>query len=808
LPPESDAGSIEQSDADVVKVTVDRREKRLQDYAGAATVMRQEDLDRTGVNNVTNMSGTTPFVEIGQQENNVEIYIRGIGSNNNTELGDPAASTHIDGVYIARPRGVGAMLFDLERVELNRGPQGTVRGRNATAGSLNIITAKPVLGEWDANASLQMGNYSSREARAMLSIPFGDKLALRLAAVSLTHSPFYKNAGPIRQLSASESADTLAYRATLLWKPVNALTVTIRHDYMQEGGTGSTGSNYNGALVAGLLPQEVPDPRAVVYRTPQGVLDSKNWGFSGNIVGDLGPVQVEYLGGYRDLNYIQTDSGQAGIDYPGRVDYQLDNASTTYWHQHSKSVVQELRFYSPDTARFRWTVGGFFFNEEQKAFFATTADQSNGFAGVEFTMPKMHSQSWAGFADGIFDIVKTLRATGGVRITTEEKQRDGIGNVYSWSGIPNNFRFGTDGFAYADQGRTLYSVPPVVGGVQGTQSPPPFDIFRNGVKRFGARDTISDALNQPGVAWTGSANEQHGKYDDKFVDFRVGLDADIAKDHLVYAMFSTGHKSGGFNDNFTYPGTNTSIALTYKPESVYSTEIGTKNEFLNRNLMLNVSAFWYSYLDLQLQQIVQLTPPSGDPNATTAAAAVRSNAASSRVLGVEMEGAARLPAGFLARASALLLDARFSEGVIADTRVGFGAGDQLPTNIKDNFLPRSPVLSVNYSLAQTIQTAVGYFDWIVSAQTKTKQYMTPFNGDGVDSRTGATSPNLSDVVPSYTRIDVGAGFTHPNGKLRFDGYINNLTDEAHVNSIINTPSLNLRFFNPPRQMGVRLSVFL
>lgn len=794
-PPPADEAALEQDDADVIKVTVDRREKRVQDYAGSATAFRQDDLDRTGVTSARNLSSATPFVEIGQQENNLEVYVRGIGSNNNTELGDPATATHIDGVYIPRPRGVGAMFFDLERVELNRGPQGTLRGRNATAGSLNIITAKPVFKEWDANATVGVGNYSQRELRGMLNIPIGDRLSLRLAAAGETHSPFYKNAGPVKWLQASESADTLAYRATLAWLPVDALRIVVKHDYMQEGGTGSTGSNYNGALVAGILPEEVPDPRAVVYRAPQGREDSKHWGITGDITAELGPVNIGYLGSYRYLDFNQTNSGQAGIDFPGRVEYDVDNASTTYWHQTSKSVVQELRIYSPDTSRFRWTVGGFFFNEEQKTHFATTADKSNGFAGVEFTMPEMHGRSWAGFVDGTFDILKELRVTAGVRATTEEKKRTGIGNVYSWSGT-GDFRFGTDGFAYADQGRTLYTLTPGA-----TMSP--FDVFRNGIARFGQRDTLSDALNQPNVKWTGSANEQHGSYDDKFVDFRVGVDGNLTKANLLYALFSTGHKSGGFNDNFVLSD-GTSIARTYKPESVYAVEIGSKNEFFNRALTANASAFLYSYTDLQLQKIVPLANTMGDAGAN---AAVRDNAAKSRVMGIELEGTGRLPAGFTARASALIMDARFTEGSVADTRVGYGANDQPIRDLNGNFLPRAPVLSLNYGIGQTIQTGVGYFDWIINFQTKSKYYMTPYNGDG-KAPDGSINPNLSDVVNGFTRFDVGAGYTHSSGKVRFEGFINNVTDKAYMTSLINAPNLNLRFFNPPRQMGLRLTVFM
>jgi iron complex outermembrane receptor protein len=130
-----------------------------------------------------------------------------------------------------------------------------------------------------------------------------------------------------------------------------------------------------------------------------------------------------------------------------------------------------------------------------------------------------------------------------------------------------------------------------------------------------------------------------------------------------------------------------------------------------------------------------------------------------------------------------------------------------PTQLSGNHLPRAPVLSVNYALSQRIPTSFGRFDWQVSAQTRSAQYMTVFNGDGKDAR-GNVNANLSDKVPSYTRVDVNIGYTIPNGRLRLDAFVLNLTDVAYMTSLINTPSLNLRFFNPPRQIGARVTVQL
>ena len=794
--------AFESAGLDVVKVTVDRREKDIQSYAGSASAFSQDDLQRVGVNSVKDLSAVAPSVEVGVQEGNVELFIRGVGSTNNTELGDPSASTHIDGIYIPRPRGVGSMFFDLERVEMNRGPQGTLRGRNAVAGSLNLITAKPKLNEFGAEAQIQLGNYSQRMTRAMVNIPLGEKLALRFASYSENRDPFYKNGGPVYTLKPTESADSLAYRASAKWIPTDRITVNVSHDLTQEKGTGYSGSNFTPALNAGLLPSEIKDPRSVIYRGPQADQNMRTWGFKGDLNLDLGPVQAQYLGGYRALNYRQVTGGNAGITFPGRPPANVDDWSTSYWHTTSHSQVHELRFFAPDTARFRWTAGGFFFREKQTGFLGSVQDQSNAFAGVEFNMPHVLGQSEAGYVDATFDISKIWRAFGGFRLTHESKERTGgIGNVYGLS-VPiggGNFRLGTEGFRFIE-GRSSYNN--VVGATDG------WEQLKNGVV-FGARDTV----NVPGTtrAW-GDLVPENGWYKNTFPDFRIGTDYDVAPGHLAYVSVTTGHASGGFNDNILIPGANpgdpiTTKAPTYRPEQLLAFEVGSKNEFLEHRLKANLAVFDYEYKDMVLQNVIAIPIPNAMDN-QNAAFAVRDNIGRARIIGAEFDGSYRLPYGLVVSLAGTFLHARALEGEIFDGRVAFsptgGTTDKVKINGK--VLPRSPTLTVNYSLAQNIKSAVGWFDWIISAQTRTKYYMTIFNGEGIDT-TGAVNPLLSDDVPSYTRVDVGAGYARPDGKIRLDLFASNLTNVAYMSSIINTPGLNLRFFNPPRQVGVRLSLF-
>ena len=158
---------------DEVIVSVERIEQSLQSYEGTAITASQANLDVIGASDLVDLPSMMPGLEIANYESNTELYVRGIGSNANTELGDPAIAPHLDDVYVPRPRGLGVAFFDLERVEVNVGPQGTIRGRNALGGTINIVSRKPQLGQFEGYAEYAVGNYDQQELRGALNVPLG-----------------------------------------------------------------------------------------------------------------------------------------------------------------------------------------------------------------------------------------------------------------------------------------------------------------------------------------------------------------------------------------------------------------------------------------------------------------------------------------------------------------------------------------------------------------------------------------------------------------------------------------------------------
>jgi iron complex outermembrane receptor protein len=913
-PGEPNASGAPSNGLDEVVVTVDRRKKDVQKYSGVAAAFTESKLSSVGITNAREMASLVPGLQIGVQEGNTEVFIRGIGSDNNTEIGDPAVALHIDGVYIPRPRGVGSMFYDIERVEVNSGPQGTVRGRNAMGGAVNIVSKRPKLEEFGADAEATFGTFSQRRYQGMVNIPIGSKLAFRAAAFSEVHDSYYVNAGPLYDIPAGENADSYAYRLQLLYQPTSRFSMLLGYDYTRERGTGYLGANFQGPLTTttsvpaptmdnpdAMRPQVVPfevpghkafpspeeNPRRVYMRGMNPAVDLWHEGYRAELNYDTGPVILQALGSYRRLQYTQHTGANAGAVTP---DYNFAGAPCTvpgaaclpdtwtnsFWDSRSQSFIAELRAFAPDDSRLRWTAGLFYFNEKQQVFLGQVADPAGGFGGGEFNEPNVKGGSVAGYVDATFDVVDTFRVLGGVRLTHETKSRtDGLWAL--WQGFPDSSlitvppgaprapapRFGTEGFQYEGLNRKTYAFDP---GPDGTLDiTDRVNLFLDGVKSFGARDTLPQALcndpvaGQPRVIPNPDPNgsgmrcaagvksglnpnfanaipQNNAIEPTNFFDWRAGVEYDAAKDNLVYFTVTTGHKAGGFNDTAPpAPGAAPDAYYNseYGPESVLAFELGSKNTFFDRSLKLNGSAFMYRYNDMVFQTIAGIGDPGaidsgGDAAGMNQAApntAVRQNAKNTTPMyGFDLDVIYRLPLGLEAEAHLLLMDAKFPDNTIArDTRISDVPAENYNVDLGGKWLPRVSAATLNFSLSQLLFTSAGSFDWVIQGQTKTKHYMSVYNGEGklLPAANGEMPPQsvalialrdygleqrLTDVVPAYTRFDLGVGWKHPDGRLGINAFVNNVTNIAYSTSIISTPGLNLRFFNPPRTAGVRVRV--
>ena len=197
-------------------VTGDRREQSLQNYAGTAAVLSPEALSKVGIVNIENLNDALPGLRVQNFGGAIDIALRGIGTNQNTELGDPNVATHFDDVYIPRVQGLSNSYYDLRSVEVNFGPQGTLRGRNASAGSLNFISNPPEIGKFNGQLEAGYGNYDQASVKGILNLPINDTLAFRVSATFDKHGSYYRNVGPFSNVEAPYADDNRGVRAQLL----------------------------------------------------------------------------------------------------------------------------------------------------------------------------------------------------------------------------------------------------------------------------------------------------------------------------------------------------------------------------------------------------------------------------------------------------------------------------------------------------------------------------------------------------------------------------------------------------------------
>jgi iron complex outermembrane recepter protein len=833
------------TDLDTVIVTVERREQDLQRYAGTAQAFTAEDLRALGINNeLRNIQVAIPGMSIANQEGNVEIFIRGVGSANNTELGDPGAAPHLNGNYIPRPRGLGTMFYDLERVEINKGPQGTLRGRNAVAGTMNIVTRRPQLGEDAATGYVQgeVGNRDHRGGEVALNMPLAVNAALRFAGYHVEKGSSFTNVGDPRLTPAGIQNET-AGRLSFLYEPDDKLSVFAMVDMGHESGTGYPGANIYSAVRAGFGPDDV-DMREVVYRGRQGEMDNRVWGFQGNVGYDFGAISLEYNGSYRDVDFWQRNATSDSINWPGRdlsaVDY--DVFSSQFWQTRSQAQTHELRFVSTEGERFNWTAGGFYFHEKQQVGFFSVADKGYCcYSGTEFTMPDVDGKSWAVFGDGTFDVSDNFRLKGGLRYTDESKSRYGIGGNWALTLGGADFaccfatRLGTEGFV-----PTLLDRPSF--DVSGLSSSADFARFLlQGILTPGARDTLIQQIGgiADGTAPNGTCfvrpdidngfmqcppgggfsyanltipSQQRGSSAFDYVDWRFGFEWDRTDRSLVYGTLSTAHKAGGFNDSFD-PDV---IPETYRPEKILALELGTKNRFdmFGRPATFNIAAFFYNYTDQVFQD---LTAISFDPVTEEASgfALANRNVGKSRIYGVEADSTLRFEHGFSLNLNALYLDTEIRQGVVADARSqNFDAGGiTSEIDLSGNELPLASRLTFNARLQQLFDVSFGTFDWQILAAYRSSFYLTQFNNREVTfvDITGATvrvedafTAGFPDQQRGVTQINVGAGFTSPDGAWRTEIWGANLLDKDVSQKALVGSGLNIRFLNDARSYGVRV----
>lgn len=476
----------EEAEGSVIIVTAQKREQNLQDVPLSITAIGGDELEERGIDDVTDLDSAVPGLSISKSGSDARPSIRGVRTIEVDLFNDPTIGFFIDGVYKARTSQALAGFIDLERVEVLRGPQGTLFGRNTYGGSVSLVTARPKM-DFGAEGSVQYGNYDDIRVEGVVNVPLGPDTAMRFVGL-FQESDGYVNVLPSRNnLPAAQDFndnDQTYFRGSFLHEsgPGELLVTVSRWD---QGGFGAGGFGYT---VAGSLQNQAgvldlggtldrdntrggafPGPSDEgpydVYRNKDLNRDVEETTFTIQASLDFDGVTLRSISGYADFRAQR--EGDEDYSEAAQNDFLLDTESET--------LSQEIQLLSNGDGPFQWIVGGYYFHEKGREDFVFDIVP----AGVAFTfLQEIETDSFAAFAQSEFELTDTLTLIGGIRYTEDQKR----------------FRFRTP----SDQ--------------------PTADT-----------DTTSTF--------------------DK-VTWRVGAEFDFTPDNLLYATVSTGFRSGGANNQF------------------------------------------------------------------------------------------------------------------------------------------------------------------------------------------------------------------------------------------------------------------
>ena len=607
---QADAAQPSEDGIGVIVVTAQKRAENVQDVPIAITALGSQFLETRGIDSIDDLGTIAPNVKFERapaSKTISQIAIRGSVTINPAITWEPAVGLYLDGVYIAKAQGSIFDIADLERVEILRGPQGTLYGRNALAGAVNLVTKKPS-GEAGGMAELTYGSFDEVRLRGVIDLP-------QMGAFSAKVSGQYRTRDGLIALTApdgsgrnrTDSIESGSFMVQLRAEITDSITADYTYDYSKSNQTPPFSQllavNRNGD------PRDIFDPGSPSYafggaffpldrvanpdRVTTAAIDapvyerSRSYGHALTLTVGLGDAELKSITAYRDLAWAD------GLDLDGSPFPVAFTQRISDYHAFS----QELQL--TGTAfedRLAYVLGAFYFDEQAE----TVNPQTYFGGGVDLDSNYgSNTEAWAIYAQLDYDLTERLKLTLGGRYTEETKD------------ISRFFRVNFD---------------------------------------------PANGITSPLVV----ANLPYGAIPDaKFSDFSPAVTLSYAASDTInlYARFAQGFKSGGFNGESNVfaaptadcPSGALELCQPYLPEQVDSYEFGIKSRFLDDRLIVNLAAFRNDSKDMQLSVFT----------ATTGAASVIQNAAAARIQGLEIETVLRPVDNLTINASLALLDPEY-----------------------------------------------------------------------------------------------------------------------------------------------------
>ena len=627
------------SELEEVLVTAQRRTEDVQKAALSIEVFSGEALRDAGIAKPDDLTKLVPGLQVAGGTT-TQIYVRGVGDFGVTATANPAVATSLDGVAIARPQAISGNFFDVERIELLKGPQGTLYGRNASGGALNILAVEPKLGETSGYAEASLGDYSQKGIEGAFNIPAGGYSAFRLSYQLNDRNGYL-----------SDGTDDDKHQSFRLQNKFEngGLTVRTLLGYIHLGGKGTglvvspglpglsawTGdtdtrvgaaylaaaaAQFNGALAAGCNPAPTgncPPPPALLADPSTSNLfqDIKNYNASVQIDKKFDFATLTIITGWRRIESRFALQPSFLYNVGGTYDAAGDQSNGESSSQYSL----ETRL-AHETDKIKWVVGAYGSREDQSNDYVL----HGGLIQNQRVGGKLKTDAYAAFGQMTYAFADTARLTGGLRFTSDKR---GAFDLHDWAISPT------------------VTAPAAITGL------PPIPCLPN---------VPAPGANLPGTLCP-LINTTPGYYDSSQtftkLTWKAGIEVDLAPQSMLYADVSTGFKAGGFNQAVSL--TQPTKLQPYNPETITAYSVGIKNRFLDNRLQLNAEAFYWDYKDLQLS--------SQAFDGTGVIVLLTQNAGKARVSGLDIDLTAKPWKGGTLHAAVEYVNSAYQEFILQES---------------------------------------------------------------------------------------------------------------------------------------------
>ena len=745
-----------------VFVTAEKRSESLQDISQAVTAISDEDIENKNITSFVDLSAIVPGVTVAKNEGyKTVISIRGVGNETNQNaIAAPSVAFHMDGIFIASPFSLQTDFIDVDRIEVLRGPQGTLFGQNSTGGAINVISKKPILDERSGKYDLSFGNYGLVKFRSSSNIPLSKSSAARFAISVTERDGFSKNVFTGQEL---DDASNISFRTDLMFELSETSSLRLFAQYFDV--------DRNGSAMRGI-----DDPTPDLRKLSQDTI-SKHELTSSIIAGiyeaDLGYATLKMMASIQEDDILvvrdndRHNFGDLVLSIPGlgsgavyqRAEF---NPETSL----ADTTTFEINLISNEPAmegKLDWTIGAFYMEHE------------------------------------IENVIRGYRdndLTGQLRYLCSESFASSDYCYTHDFGIPGRFDvfgadwdFVTDAFpsreSYSVYGQITYSLSEnsrLISGLRYSE-----DTFTTDVTNFFNVESFQEKGTNDETTW------------------RLTGERDLSDSSMAYLSFTRGFKPGGSNLTFGFteaqdleagrPVAPALVFPTFEAETVDSIEIGLKADLNESRTRVNLAYFTYTYDNLQFQ--------ATDPDPYRGGVA---NIPESEMSGFEVELKSLVSDSLTFDMNLAFLDSEVTSDYMVLDNVDayqyfFGQEDLrygLRENVKGNELAKSPEFTADINL--TYETS------LPSGALVTSIFQFIHRGDF--QQRVSNNPAV-DAIDSYDLINFTLGFDFIGDKWGLDFMILNATDEDGVNSsmtdVFGVAATGLELI-PPRQYMLRLSM--